>query len=270
LKDTRLRSLLIALVLPCCLLSSCLSTTGTLSSNGIEKRRYTKGYHINKLTKKAKSLKEAATGFEASRIDKLPRTEAGPDKRSQKTLRKDTRKQFFNAFSEVTNLRLDSLPCGDLIIFRNGKVVSAKVRTIGIKDIIYQKCDNLFGPQYTVRRSEVLRIEYNHGEADEFEIEETYYAPPVPDRHGRMKREGFAIGSFISGILAVVALSILPLASLVFMVVAIAFGSIGLRRIKMSNGEVRGKGLAIAGMVLGLVLLGIILLVVVLTILLFL
>ncbi len=69
----------------------------------------------------------------------------------------------------------------------------------------------------------------------------TYGAPPVI-----VKTNGLAIASMVSGI-AGIFLCILFVPS----ILAVVFGHVGLTQIKRSAGRERGKGMAIAGLVLG-------------------
>ena len=189
------------------------------------------------------------------RYDYSSENRSESDDRPRKALRKAIQKKVITAILDVTNIQSDSAKCGDIITFRDGKLVTARVSTIGIKDITYQRCDNLSGPEYTVKKSDVLSIEYSNGDVDEFELHEEYYSTNVPEvYYGSRQTDGFAIASFTSGILAILATFIVPVATLILMVTALIFASVALKRIRRSNGELGGKGLAIAGMVLGIVI----------------
>ena len=67
-------------------------------------------------------------------------------------------------------------------------------------------------------------------------------AYPAPPAIARV--EGFAVASLVLGIVWVYSIG---------SILAIVFGTVALRRIKESNGWRTGKGMAVAGLVLGLV-----------------
>ncbi|HXH20236.1 MAG TPA: hypothetical protein VNJ07_14260 [Chitinophagales bacterium] len=54
----------------------------------------------------------------------------------------------------------------DVIIFRNGDEVQAKVREIDTEHIKYVRYDNLNGPLYTIPRADVFMIKYENGTKD--------------------------------------------------------------------------------------------------------
>ena len=57
----------------------------------------------------------------------------------------------------------------DMIVLKNGDVISAKVREINDLTIIYHKSTNLDGPIYKININNVLSINYENGEKDMFD-----------------------------------------------------------------------------------------------------
>lgn len=57
----------------------------------------------------------------------------------------------------------------DEITLRSGDVVKAKVTEVGTDAIVYKKYDNLSGPSYTIKKSEVFMVKYENGTKDVFE-----------------------------------------------------------------------------------------------------
>ncbi len=51
----------------------------------------------------------------------------------------------------------------DIIILKNGDEILAKVLEIGTSEIKYLRCDNLTGPNYTIRKFEVFMIKHPNG-----------------------------------------------------------------------------------------------------------
>lgn len=71
-----------------------------------------------------------------------------------------------NVIPLVHNELPSTLDSCDIIIYKNGNEVPAKVLEIGTKEITYKRCSNLTGPNIVVNRSEVLLIRYPDGSKD--------------------------------------------------------------------------------------------------------
>lgn len=57
----------------------------------------------------------------------------------------------------------------DLITRQTGEIIQAKVVEVNATDVKYKKFDNLEGPDYSVRKSEVKHVEYQNGTLEKFE-----------------------------------------------------------------------------------------------------
>ncbi len=66
----------------------------------------------------------------------------------------------------------------DVITFKNGDELKAKVSEVGISEIKYKKFDNLSGPEYTTRKVDVFMIKYENGTKDVF-VSTTPVAPDM-------------------------------------------------------------------------------------------
>jgi len=69
----------------------------------------------------------------------------------------------------------------DKIYKRNGDVVEAKIKSIGVKTITYVRFDNQTGPEYTIIKNEVEKVVYQNGNEEEF----ANGRAPRPSRHAR-------------------------------------------------------------------------------------
>lgn len=69
------------------------------------------------------------------------------------------------------------LQAQDTIRFRNGEVKAVKVQEVGLKEIKYNRFDNLTGPLYVCGKEEVNYIRYANGSVDIF----TAVEPPRPE-----------------------------------------------------------------------------------------
>lgn len=69
----------------------------------------------------------------------------------------------------------------DIIVFRNGEEIEARVEEVAEKTIKYRKYDNLSGPLYTVNKSEVFMIRYENGDRDVFKETSSTDVRPLHD-----------------------------------------------------------------------------------------
>ena len=56
----------------------------------------------------------------------------------------------------------------DIIVLKNGEEVKAKVSEIDMDAVKYKKFDNLAGPVYTLKKTEIFMIKYENGTKDVF------------------------------------------------------------------------------------------------------
>lgn len=138
----------------------------------------------------------------------------------------------------------------DTIWLKNGSIVLGKVDEIGISEIKYRKCNFLTGPSVSVLKTSVSLITYSNGSHDSFTADEAIpaqrYMPqnfnPQPQKTEGLGLAGFILsltGLFVGGI---------PLG-----ILAVIFGAISLSKIKNGRGKYKGRGFAIASLVIGLV-----------------
>lgn len=158
-------------------------------------------------------------------------------------------------------------PQCDQIVLRNGDVIDAKVKEVGVNEIRYKKCDRQDGPDYTISKRDVLSIKYPNGEIERFSTASTSNAPsssgnnrnaydsPTDSRNDGPRTDPFAIVALATGVVAVLT----GYGAFLLGAAAIVFGALSLSRIRKEPGRFKGRGMAIAGMVTGVVAAGIIL-----------
>lgn len=56
----------------------------------------------------------------------------------------------------------------DIIVLKTGDEIQAKISTVGTDAVTYKKSDNLTGPDYTQKKSEIFMIKYANGTKDVF------------------------------------------------------------------------------------------------------
>jgi hypothetical protein len=153
------------------------------------------------------------------------------------------------------DLTVDLKVICDTIILRSGVALIGKVEEIKQKEITYRKCNNLTGPLITIQKSDVIRIGYSNGTQDVLTTEvidyHDVYAQEkdvfMQDNHPVVKTEGLGVAGFVSGIVG------LFVAGVILGTAAIIFGSISLRNINRNPGRYKGKGLAIASIIIGFI-----------------
>lgn len=147
-------------------------------------------------------------------------------------------------------------PQCDQIILRNGDLIDAKVKEVGVNEIRYKKCDRQDGPDYTISKRDVLSIKYSNGEIDRFNTANSStgnnrqsYNGPSNQQNDGPRTDPFAIVAIAAGGLAIFT----GLGSLLLGAGAVVFGALSLSRIRKEPNRFKGKGLAMAGMIIGIV-----------------
>lgn len=56
----------------------------------------------------------------------------------------------------------------DVIVLKNTNEIQAKVKSIGLNEVVYLRWDNLDGPTYTLLKSDIIFIQYANGLKDTF------------------------------------------------------------------------------------------------------
>lgn len=56
----------------------------------------------------------------------------------------------------------------DVIVLVNAEEIQAKVKSIGLQEVVYSKWNNLDGPTYTLPKSEIFFIKYANGQKETF------------------------------------------------------------------------------------------------------
>lgn len=142
-------------------------------------------------------------------------------------------------------------PC-DLIVFKNGDEIEAKIIEISVTEIKYKKCNNLNGPTNIVSKSEVLFIKYPNGTKDVFSDKNVNTAPK-DNSSSNKDIEILGLLAMIVGILGLLlGLFISGLFAIVFGLAAIVLAIISFSKFKNNPGKYMGKGFSIAGLVLGI------------------
>lgn len=141
-----------------------------------------------------------------------------------------------------------------LIILKEGQRISATVNQITPTEVKYRRCGKVNDPEIVVLKRDIYRIVDAEGEVvfqgkyDE-DVEE-----PKPQKEIRsviQRTNGFAVAGFILGLVGL--LSVISLYGLIAAVLGIIFSLVGLGNINRDPEQFRGRGLAVAGLVLSLI-----------------
>lgn len=139
---------------------------------------------------------------------------------------------------------IDSSKC-DLILFKNGDEILAKVLEITPAEVKYKRCDNIEGPTITVNKSSVFSLTYANGSKEimKTEIFGTNNSN-INENNSQNKKKGLAIASLVLGIVGFFFGGGL---------LGLIFGAIQLSLIRKYPNEYGGKTMAFAGLVLGII-----------------
>lgn len=147
----------------------------------------------------------------------------------------------------------------DVIYYKSGRIEYCKIYETNPKEIVYKMCDYQDGPIIKVSKADIYKISYANGR------EELVNFNNSNSTDSQSRRDPFAVLSMIFSFLAIgiiyiggiisAALLLNPIPfffvlSLLLSIMCLAFGITGLVRILKSNGKLRGRGIALTGMII--------------------
>jgi hypothetical protein len=160
----------------------------------------------------------------------------------------------------LTNLDIDensidfivTQPTGcDTIVLKSGSLLTGKVEEIGQIEIKYRKCNNLTGPVISILKSDVSMIIYSNGSHDFITttnaLDSNQNSITTSNNNAPIKNEGLGIAGFVSGLVG------LFFAGIPLGLIGVIFGGISLSKIKKQPNKFKGKGFAIASIVIGII-----------------
>jgi len=147
-----MQSLYIVLVIIATAFASCKPSGSVVGDGLLQKRKYTKGWHVNI---NGSTKKTDLTASSSNAINLLPAQALSP-------------------------LAVPKVAECDIITLRNGDELEVQVIEIGATEIKYKKCSYLDGPIYAVPKSDVFMIKYPNGTKDVFK-EKADSPPPVEE-----------------------------------------------------------------------------------------
>jgi hypothetical protein len=228
----------------------CLLLFISISACTFQKRLYRNGYslHWNAKSEISKiDLTNDEIDHSASQLKLLDNSALASSSREINLVDEN---QLFDLKSNINALdfkfeeSIDSSKC-DLILFKNGDEISAKVLEITPTEVKYKRCDNIEGPTNTVNKSSIFSITYVNGSKEIIKTEK------IVDNNSNInanntvnKKKGLAIASLVLGILGFFFGGGL---------LALIFGATQLSLIRKHPDTFGGKGMAVTGVVLGII-----------------
>jgi hypothetical protein len=178
-------------------------------SCSVKKRTHRDGYYIDWVFKKKSSAP-------VKQNDPVKKLQSADEPVEVVTVRSTTVLNLINE-SEKTIWPGDT--CGDVIVFKSGDEVIARVTEITDDKIKYKRCDNVNGPVFVVNKSTVSSVRYTNGVLEKIEAPITSSTPntnaqPTATYYGQQKVHPLAIlslislliGSFLAGAGVIIAL----------------------------------------------------------------
>lgn len=218
----------------------------------VQKRKYQKGYYIDWAVNTNKEVNTTTLSH--------PKTKAAPIAHKTKPVRVQD-KSMETASTELAvtadntsarknisrsqRLNRANDTC-DRLLKKNGDEIACKVKEISTTEIVYKRCDMANGPDYRIRKSEVLMVTYANGLKEKFEGSSAGASPfesEKPVQKVTKRDNDYALYSMICGVAGfVLGIGSIP---------AIVLGILALRQIDRNPDKYEGRSMAVLGIVLG-------------------
>jgi hypothetical protein len=187
-----------------------------LASCSVNKRVYRKGYYVDWAHGKREVREHKIISDQIIvKQNKPVVTEEVVSVNKVEVVSANVQKNDVSFILKTNKTQLPDEECGDLINFRKGRPVKAKVIEITPIEVKYKRCDDLNGPLFVVMKNDIYSIKYLSGREDHF-FTEYNQSPGMLDlgkKHHPMALTvtGFAIASCLFGPLtAIICLLLIP------------------------------------------------------------
>lgn len=141
----------------------------------------------------------------------------------------------------------------DTVILKHGSRIIGIIIEVNQEGIRYRDCNNPSGPVLSILKSDIGEIKYSNGATNSYitsskpSASSTTVQPSQNSYSSGSQIEALGIVSFVASVAGLIIAGI-PLGAL-----AVIFGGISLAKFSRDPGRFKGKGLAIAGIILGIV-----------------
>lgn len=145
------------------------------------------------------------------------------------------------------------------IVLKDGDVIEANIIQISPIEVKYKRCGKPNDPETILYKKDILSIKAADGEIIYRNTgNTTARRTDTPTSNDEASYNGYAIAGFVTGLCGLIVSAFwLGLASAI---VGIVLSYMGLKQIKANPSEYKGKGLARAGLILGIIACGLFLL----------
>lgn len=188
-----------------------------LASCSVSKRHYRKGFHVDWAHRAGKPQKEITHQSTPS-----PSSETEQNQLIASTLQHDESNVLADASASTPKLlkknkwKLNEPTCGDVIYFRNGNQVTAKVLEISQREIRYKRCDNIDGPLMVIDKDDVEFIRFQNGTTEKFEKHSLFDHNKKELANGKKRTHPMAIAAIIMAGLSLFIPLIAPVLGIIF------------------------------------------------------
>lgn len=136
------------------------------------------------------------------------------------------------------------------IVLKNGDVIEADISEITPVEVKYKRCGKPNDPLIVVYKKDVLSIKASDGETI---FRNTDNAKTTVNSNGEPSNHMMAVAALVLGILSLLISVKVPVLVLAAAILAILFGATALKQIKQNPEKYKGKGIARAGLILGII-----------------
>jgi len=223
-----------------------------LTSCSIQKRHYFRGFYVQKhnSTTKTKQAPDSRPTYYTEEPMVVAASTAGSNRDGDYILTKE----YLTVENRVDNFVIEDC---DIIILKNGDEIKGKVTEITLTEVKYKKCENQSGPTISISKKEVFMIRYPNGTKDiintipvkEPKTEISHQDSPS----GAKKMNGLAVAAFVLALFSSIGAVYFGI-GIATGILSVVFASIALYSINRNKEAYRGKGLAIAALILGLLM----------------
>jgi len=146
----------------------------------------------------------------------------------------------------------------DTLAMKDGSKFKGIVTETNRSEIFYKICDDPEGPTFSIKKSQLSYIQYANGSKVEFETMKSDSVIQKKSDTETNQTDPMAIAAFAAGGVGLLSLFVSGFAGFFGLlgffgfIAAFILGLISLRNIKRSKGKLKGKGMAIAGVVIGI------------------
>jgi hypothetical protein len=123
--------------------------------------------------------------------------------------------------------------CGDVLFFKKGQKIIAKVIAIEGNNVRYKRCDNLDGPIFSVNKKSLALLQYVNGTKEDLSLQEEPTTYTVVDKDDGSKKNTMGLLSFFCALIGVALIIPMPL--------ALIFAAISFSQFMKEPGKYKGR-----------------------------